>query len=274
MASMPLMACAQSPAQNNSLLARAPRDWIVDAANNEIAILKDNPVHLRYRMHVVDQRGEQLRDVIETKDGTVARVLARGDKPLTAEESKGERDRLTSLMNSPQDYEKHAKNDASSRKMAVDMIKLMPDAMIYTYTPGQPDAGPGEGEGVVVMDYHPNPKWSPPSTLSEALTGLEGRVWIDAKTHTMVRMQGHIFKGVNFGWGMLAHIYPGGQLALEQTHITGNRWIYLHFTEQITVRALMVKMLNLHTQIDASEFAVLPEALTYQEAIRQLLATP
>ena len=46
---------------------------------------------------------------------------------------------------------------------------------------------------------------------------------------------------INFGWGMVAHIYPGGKLVLEQTDAGGGRWIFTHFTEQLTVRALMVK---------------------------------
>ena len=30
-----------------------------------------------------------------------------------------------------------------------------------------------------------------------------------------------ISRGVNFGWGMVAHIYPGGKLKLDQTNAGG-----------------------------------------------------
>jgi hypothetical protein len=99
-------------------------------------------------------------------------------------------------------------------------------------------------------------------------------MWIDVKTHTLLRMEGHIFKPVNFGWGMLAHIYPGGKLELEQTDAMGQRWIYSHFTEEVSVRALMVKSMNVHTQVDASAFQILSGPLSYQDAIKLLLATP
>ncbi len=91
------------------------------------------------------------------------------------------------------------------------------------------------------MDYEPNPKFHPPTTTAEALTGLRGRAWIDSKTKQLVRMEGNVFQGVNFGWGMLAHIYPGGNLMIEQVDTGNGRWIFTHFVERITVRALMVK---------------------------------
>jgi hypothetical protein len=252
--------------------ARPPRDWAADAAANEIVTLQRSDTYLRYRMHVVDRKGDQTRDVIESKDGTVARLILRDGRALTAEEDTGERERLNDVIASPENYAKHVKNDAEGKKLAIMLVRQMPDAMIYSYVPGQPQFGHDGGE--VVLDYHPNPKWSAPSTMAEALTGLEGRIWIDAKTHGMVRMEGRVFKPVNFGWGVLAHIYPGGQLALEQTNVGGRRWIYTHFTQEVSVRALMVKTMNVHAQIDAFDFQILPGPMSYQEAIRQLLATP
>lgn len=125
----------------------------------------------------------------------------------------------------------------------------------------------------VVFDYEPNPKFHPPTTAAEALKGLKGRAWVDAKSHHIVRMEGSIFQGVNFGWGMLAHIYPGGNLALDQVDAGNGRWIYTHFTEQVTVRALMVKTLNINTTVDANDFQTIP-AMRYQDAIKLLLSTP
>ena len=128
-----------------------------------------------------------------------------------------------------------------NRKMADTLVPLMSDAALYSYTPGQPQSGKNGGALEIVIDYKPNPKFNPPNTEAEALTGLQGRIWIDAKTHYLVRMEGTIARGVNFGWGMLAHIYPGGKLALDQTDAGGNRWIFTNFSMQLSVRALMVK---------------------------------
>ena len=255
-------------------LSMPPRQWAVETAANEVAILHHSDVYLRYRMHMVDPKGDQVRDVIESKDGTVARLLLRDGRALTPDEDAAERERLSDMLNSPAAYAKHVRSEESGKKMAADLVAQMPDAMIYTYAPGQPQVGQNEGAGEVVLDYQPNPEWKPTSTPAEALTGLRGRMWIDIKTRQMIRMEGEIFKPVNFGWGMLAHIYPGGKLLLEQTDAGKQRWIYKRFQEQVSVRALMVKALNIHTEIEASQFQVLASTISYQEAIRQLLATP
>jgi hypothetical protein len=256
-----------------SPLSVDPLVWVRGACANELEALHYRGSYLRYRMHVVDEKGDQTRDVIESKDGSVARLILRDGKPLTDLQDKGEQQRLNDMLASPSAYAKHVKNDESGRKIADSLIKLMPQAMLYTYVPGQPQTGKNPGMVEVVLDYEPNPKFSPPTTTSEALTGLKGRVWIDAKTKYVVRMEGTIFRGINFGWGMLAHIYPGGKLTIEQTDSGGGRWIFTNFTEQLSVRALMVKTLNVKTNVEASDFKQLNE-MSYQDAIHVLLNTP
>jgi hypothetical protein len=271
-------AAAQDPAKAEgagepSLLSIPPRSWVVDAAANELVALHHKNSYLRYRMETVNERGMQVRDVIESKDGTVARLIRKDGKSLTAEQDNAERQRLNDMIASPAIYFKHVKNSESEKKMADTLVPIMPDAMINTYTPGQPQSGKNGGALEIVLDYKPNPKWTPPTTEAEALTGLEGRVWIDAKTRYVVRMEGKISHGVNFGWGMLAHIYPGGTIVMNQTSVGGNRWIFTEFSMQLNVRALMVKTLNIRSSAKASGFQTL-EPMSYQDAIQLLLATP
>jgi hypothetical protein len=273
-----VQAAPQDPAKAEgageaSLMSIPPRSWVVDAAANELVALHHKNSYLRYRMETVNERGMQVRDVIESKDGTVARLILKDGKALTAEQDKAERQRLNDMIASPAIYSKHVKNSESEKKMADTLVPIMPDAMINTYTPGQPQSGKNGGALEIVLDYKPNPKWTPPTTEAEALTGLEGRVWIDAKTRYVVRMEGKISHGVNFGWGMLAHIYPGGTIVMNQTSVGGNRWIFTDFSMQLSVRALMVKTLNIRSSAKASGFQTL-EPMSYQDAIHLLLATP
>ena len=251
-----------------------PRPWIVDIAANEIRAIQHKDSFVRYNMHSRDSKGDRVRDVIESRDGTVARLILKDGHPLTEEEDKAERDRLVDMIASPSEFSKHVHNDATGKKLAVDLIQLMPDAMIYTWAPGQPQLDSLKGPHQLVIDYAPNPRWSPPNTTAEALTGLRGRMWIDPRTHQLLRMEGEVFQGVNFGWGMLAHIYPGGRLALDQVDIGGDRWIFSRFIEDVKVRALMLKTLNVNTTVEASGFRPLPSPLGYADAIRLLLDTP
>jgi hypothetical protein len=258
---------------NGTLLSAPPRSLIVDASANELLALHHKGSYLRYRMETSNEKGQQVRDVIESKDGTVARLTMKEGRPLTPDEDRAEQLRLNAMIADPAGYAKHVKNTESEKKMADTLVPMMADAMINTYTPGQPQSGRNNGAPEIVLDYKPNPKWNPPSTEAQALTGLQGRVWIDAKTHYVVRMEGTIFRPVNFGWGMLAHIYPGGKLEMNQTNIVGDRWIFTDFSMQLSARALLVKTLNIHSTAKASDFQTIAP-MSYQDAIHLLLSTP
>jgi hypothetical protein len=251
----------------------SPHDLAAEAAANELVALHHKDSYLRYRMETVNERGDQVRDVIESKDGTVARLVLRDGKPLTVEQDQAERQRLNDMIASPAAYAKHVKNTESEKSMADKLVPLMADAMINTYTPGQPQSGRNGGAPEIVLDYTPNPKFVPPNTQAQALTGLQGRVWIDAKTHYVVRMEGTIFRPVNFGWGMLAHIYPGGKVEMNQTNVGDNRWIFTDFSMELSVRALMVKKLDIRSSAKSGNYQKLAP-MSYQDAIRLLLATP
>ena len=75
------------------------------------------------------------------------------------------------MIASPAGYAKHVKNTESEKKMADTLVPLMADAMIYTYTPGQPQSGKNGGAPEIVLDYSPNPKWNPPNTEAAGANG-------------------------------------------------------------------------------------------------------
>ncbi len=270
-----LLSAPQARSQAAALPPTSASHWAADAAHNEIKIINYGHFYLRYREHTRDSKGDHVRDMVESREGPVARLILKDGRPLTPEEDQAEHDRLQAMLDSPAAFAKHVKNDASGKKMASDLIKLMPEAMEFSYAPGQPQraerqAGPDDPPEIV-LDYKPNPEWTPPNTTSEALTGLEGRVWIDPQARILTRMEGTVFRGVNFGL-FLAHIYPGGKLTFEQTKVSNQRAIFTHFTEHLNIRVL-VKALKEDSEIEASQFTPVPE-MSYQDAVKLLLATP
>lgn len=247
--------------------------WADRAAAKEVEIIRHSNSYVRYRQRTIDSRRDELRDVVESKDGAVARLLMRDNRPLATEEDRAERDRLNSLVDRPADFQRHMKNEANSRRQAIDLIKLMPQAMIYTYSADQTPAQNGNAPQVV-LDFEPNPAFSPPTTESQALTGLRGRIWIDANENAIVRLNADIFQSVNFGWGILARVYPGGKLDLEQGLPLPGRWNLTDFHERVTVKALLVKTIAVASEVHSFDFQQLPGLLSYQDAIHLLLDTP
>lgn len=226
---------------------------------------------MRYLIRKIDRKGDTTREIVESVQGNVARLIQRDGNPITAAEDAAERRRLNDILASPSDFLKHEQRDGAGLNYAIQLIKLLPGAAIYTYAPGQPQP-PGSTSPQVVIDYRPDPAFHPPTMISEFLTGLKGRVWIDARTATMTRIEGDVIRPVNFGWGVVAHIYPGGHVEFEQIVVDGKRWIHSRLDMNITVREVLFRTVNDKTKMSAWNFQLLPSPLSFQDAVHTLLA--
>jgi hypothetical protein len=254
--------------------AGTPQSWADDAVHNEIQVVESaDKLPLRYRQRKVGAKGDTTREIIVSREGNVARLVERDGQPITAAENAEERTRLTEDINSPDDFLKRHSRDTQVHENVLKLINLMPQAMLYSFTPGQPQQKGAEGLQVVI-DFHPNPAFHPPSMYAEALTGLEGRVWIDARTHHLIRIEARVLRPVNWGFGILAKIYPGGTLEFEQTRVDGDHWVYSHLDEHLTARLLMIKNYPENNVITSWDFRPMPSLLSYQDGIRLLLAMP
>lgn len=259
----------------SAMPAGSPRAWVDTAAENQQHILAgEDRQPLRYRVHKVDAKGDVVREVIESREGNVARLIGRNAGPLTTEENKAERDRLEGILASPGDFLGREQRDRTSRRYALELINGMPGAMLWSFAPGQPQP-PNARETQVVIDFTPDPAFNPPTLVTDALTGIAGRLWIDAESHCITRIEGHILHPVNFGWGgLLARINGGGTLAFEQEEAGGGRWLYSRLSEHIVIRAMMLHTVHEDAEMNVFDVQRLPSLPTYQDAIHALLAIP
>ena len=265
---------AQGPASPLDLSTTTPRSWAEAAALNEEHIIKDDgSFPLRYHVRRVDARADTTRDVIESRQGLVARMIQRNGQPLTPEEDAAERSRLTDLLDSPKDFIKRHKRDTAARGYALELVRQFPRATIFSYAPGQPQR-PNFRTPQVVLDCTPDPSYKPPTIVTQVLTGIQGRIWIDRETAHVLRVEGSVLRAVDFGWGFLARIYPGGTVEFEQINTGGNRWAYASLRENVTIREMMVRTVQQHSTMTTADFQLLPAPIDYQEAIHILLATP
>ena len=253
----------------------SPRDWVnAAAANQERIINEDGAIPVRYRIRKTDAKGSTTREVIESREGNVARLIERNGAPLTVEEDSAERQRLQSILDSPGKFLSRRQNDREARSYALELVRNMPRAMIWTYAPGQPQTPDARGPQVV-LDFTPDPHFKPPTLVTEGLTGIAGRVWIDARTRCVTRIAGSILHPVDFGWGgILARINQGGTVEFEQAPLSDRRWLYSHLSEHLTVREVLVHTVRENTVMDASDPHLLPGPISYREAINALLAIP
>ena len=272
---LPISAQANTRPGQARLLLQPPRTWIDAAAVNQQQILEDNATTaVRYRTHKIDARGAVVREVIESREGTVARLLERDGQRLTAEENQAELDRLNDILKEPDRFLSRRQRDHAARSYAEELIRAMPVAMIWSYAPQQPQ--PADAHGLqIVLDFTPDPAYKPPSLITEGLKGIAGRVWIDAQSRCTTRVEGGVLKPVDFGWGgMLARVAAGGTVSFAQTEVAPQRWLYSRLSEHLTIREVFVHTGHEDQDLSTDEVKVLPAPISYKDAIATLLTIP
>lgn len=252
-----------------------PRAWVEAAGENQRRIFADEDrLPVRYRVHKVDAKGDVVREVIESREGNVARLIGRNAAPLSAEENRAERSRLEGILASPDAFLSREKRDRASRRYALELIGDLPRAMLWSYTPGQPQPSGARGTQVV-LDFTPDPAFKPSTLATEGLTGLAGRIWIDAGSRCLTRFEGKILHPVNIGWGgVLARVSGGGTLVFEQEAIGEGRWLYARVIEHIVIREVLVRTVHEDAELNVFDVRHMPTLPTLQDAIGTLLAIP
>lgn len=117
--------CAQEPPEDPVALVRA-------ASWNELH--SSNAGHpVRFRLRKQDEEGSTTKDIIETREGDIARLVAVNDKPLTPERATAERERLDNLLAHPELQAHRHKKEQEDSNRSNEMVRLLPDAFLYTY---------------------------------------------------------------------------------------------------------------------------------------------
>jgi hypothetical protein len=229
-----------------------------------------DPNHpMRYRLRKSSPRLTTVKEIVETRDGAVARLFTIGDRPLAAADEQKEQARLDSLLSDPgrQRHRKQSEDEDSGR--ALKLLRVLPHAFIYQFV----GTGMGPTGKVEKFIFRPNPQFIPPDLETQVLTGMVGEIWIDASQQRVVRIEGHLRQDVNFGWGILGRLYKGGWIVLEQAEVSGRQWRIVRFQMSMNGRVLF-RNKNFDTVLEETNFAPVPVGLNYKQAIQMLRAGP
>lgn len=266
-----LGAVSEAPGQalsQNRNPAIDPAKIVRDASYNELHSTRPGR-SFSYRQHKVDPKGSVVKQIVETKDGDVARLIERDGKPLPPEEEQAEIDRLNNLLAHPEIQEHRHKKEQEDSARGDEMVRMLPDAFLYTFE------GMVEGPSGLCyrLKFRPNPAFTPPDREGEVYHGMVGELWVDQSQLRLAKIDAHLISDVNFGWGVLGRLYKGGSILVQNADMGLHHWETIHLKLNLQGKLLMLKSVDYSTTEDFSDFKIQPEELGYQEAIRLLQKT-
>lgn len=256
------------------LLAQQPVDpgLIADVVQKHLAATADNQAY-RYTFSRSDRKGTVTRIAISTPSGTVSRTFLRQGKPLTPQEHAAEKSRLAAFSNSASDQRKKTKSDASGRKYTQEICDAMPSAMLYSMRPGQPQLPQFPGTQLVV-DFSPKPSYHPSTTAQDALRGISGTLWIDARSHLIRRIDARSTRDINFLLGIAAKVYTGATLQTDTVEWQPGKLAYSRVAIDASVRELLVRTQRFQSSEQSSDYLPMKDGLTLSEAAHILIDLP
>jgi hypothetical protein len=256
-------------AREPSSIAAGDPSLVQRALSNELRAAQDTSHPMQYRLRKSTPRLTSTKQIIETKDGAVARLLTVNDNSLSPAERQKDEARLDALLADPGRQRRRKQSEQDDTARALKVLRMLPRAFIYQY------AG-SETDGARTLEkylFAPNPKFSSADLELMVLTAMSGVLTVDATHERVARLEGHLQQDVDIGWGILGRLNKGGWIIIDQVDVGGGVWRIVHFRMAMSGRVFF-KTRSFDTLEDQSQFAPVPLDVTYQQAIQMLRAEP
>ncbi len=225
---------------------------------NELGSQDGDHGHWMYRLEKEESGKKQVQEIVQTKDGSLSRLLSIDDRPLTVKQEQKENQRIQKLVSNPDEQRKlqQARNTEAEPKRR--LFKMLPDAFVFSYT--------GREGGLIKLSFRPNPNFEPPSREARVFHDMEGEMWVDGKQERLAAISGRLMQDVKFGGGLLGRLDKGGQFAVRQEEVAIGHWDMTAMSVDMKGKALLFKTISVKQKENRTEFQRVPDDLTLTQA--------
>ena len=238
-----------SPVSANDLVRRV--------VTNELTS-QDDHTNWMYRLEKEQYGKKQVEEIVETKEGSLSRLLSVNGLPLTPKQQMEEDERVRELMANRSAQQKLRRSLDAENLQGRRLFKMLPDAFVFSY------AG-GDGN-LVKLSFRPNPSFRAPSLEARVFHDMEGEMWVDCKQERLAGFDGHLTQAVKFGFGLLGHLDKGGHFEVRQAEVVPGHWDMTTLSLEMTGRALLFASIGVQKKENHQDFHRVPDDLTLTQA--------
>lgn len=245
---------------------QTPLQELVRAAiQNEI---NDDSAHSRF----FSWKERKYRDnvplvqrVVDTPGGDLSRVILINDKPLTQEQRNAENERIRRMLN-PTLWRRKQKEQREDDERTHRMLVAIPEAFDFVYLDS---VQASNGHKLIHLRFTARPGFVPPTRESMVFTGMQGEMLIDETARHIAKIDGSLFKDVNFGWGILGRLYKGGRFVVEQSEVTPSHWDTTRMILHFDGKALLFKSIHIDDNSTSWDYQPVPP-MSVEQALQYL----
>jgi hypothetical protein len=238
-------------------------ELVKSVIHNELHPPANSEVRWKYRLEKESDGKHETRAVIETKDGSLYRLLAVAGKPLSAADESSEAARILRFSQNSEEQRKAEQARRKDMEQCNTFLQMIPDAFVFEYA--------GQNSNSTKLTFKPNPRFRPPSREGKVLQQMAGEMWVDTKQQRLVSIVGQLVNDVKFSGGLLGHLQKGGQFTVRRAEIAQGDWEMTELTVNMHGRALLFKNICVQQKEVHTGFHRVPDDLTLADAANLLL---
>ena len=196
--------------------AQDARTLIRSAVQNELNADRNDHTAYCYLDHDVTPDHDILNYVIETPQGLVRRKLEDHGRKLTAGERSADNAHLQQLIADAAEQSKRRKDEAHDDDQAQQMLKLLPQAFVWTVKAETPET--------VTLDFKPDPDYKPKDMEAKVFSVMAGQVVVARQSNRLQTIEGTLTSDIKIGFGLFGKLQQGGTFHVERREVVPGHW--------------------------------------------------
>ena len=253
-----LPACVALGQSSSAERTISANDLVRTVVANELKAQDENHGRWMYHVDREEQGRKKAKEVVQTGQGSLDRLIAVDGHWLNAKDQENERQRIANLVRNPAEQQKLEQAKRKDAEQCKAFFKMIPDALTFRYA--------GRDGDMIKLSYRPNPSFQPPSREARVFHEMVGEMWVHEAQRRLVRIQGQLVADVKFASGLLGHLEKGGHFNVEQRELLPGQWDLTFMEVSMKGKALFFKTIAVEEKEYRSDFRTVPESLTLAEA--------
>jgi hypothetical protein len=247
----------------STVQAQTPQQIIQQAANAERTADQNDHSNWIYLEESDKPKEHVLQWVAATQRGNVERVLEKDARQLPENE---QRELIQKYLHDPRAQKKQVEEDSHDNKQIDDLLKLLPEAFIWTQT--------GATATTTSLHFEPAPNFHPPTREARVFSSMTGDLVVDNQQHRICKVKGHLMHDVTFGGGLLGRLKERSSFALEQQQVGPSLWELTAIHVHLEGNALLFKSVSLQQDDKRSKFQPQAADATLEQAATSVMNEP
>ncbi|HEY4084449.1 MAG TPA: hypothetical protein VGM43_00865 [Bryobacteraceae bacterium] len=192
--------------------------------------------HYNHLERDLEAHGSKTFEILMIQGSPYQKLTAVNGMPLSPGEAKKEDEKLRREIasrcgESPSEKQKRIAKYQKDQKRDHEMIGELTKAFTFKVAGRQRV----NGRQTWLLNATPKRGYQPPDLETKALTGMEGKLWIDTASFEWVRVEAHVVQPVSIE-GFLATVEPGTVFELVRAPVNKAFWAPSHFSDRSRAR--------------------------------------